>query len=775
MPMRPIIGEGANEGAASSSRAADTEQAPAYRTRHRRGKVVAVASFSDKTIVCTLHPNVKGEQQDREDGVVLDTDTLLKAKPTDHRYSWFLIQINDVTRRALDLPGKLDKYQLWPVKRIGWKETSTLPLGRLFGECLGQAGDMKAEEQHALMANDLDDHDVDFKDELLDEVDDIVTEARRNFEDEVKKRHDLRRKRIFTIDPATAKDLDDAIHVDVDEERQEAIIGVHIADVGHFVKVGSLVDTEAQFRTTSVYLTGRVLPMLPHALCNHLCSLNPNEPKLSFSAFFRLKLDTGELVETERPPWFEKTVISSCCRLNYDEVQRVLDGETIDEPPVYGDYKWEDIKKDIFLLYDVCGKVRRGRFTGGALSISKQKMIFHTRQSEDGRPTGYHLEDHSASHWIIEELMLLANRCVATYLAKSSHWSVSVLRKHERPEPKKADELAKMLKDKLGLEFWEAGSAGDLYKSCQEIYRKYGEMMGLCVEMLVMRSGMQQAEYFVYGPHDDQEEGAWVTAQAEAHHFALNFDFYTHFTSPIRRYPDVMVHRVLLAVLQGEAGREPTPEQDGYQNREDAEMQLVTCNEKKRSSRRTQEQLDAAVFCIYLRKMQTWFYTIGTVMKFSQERNEGSPCRVTVYCSQLGRESQAILHVDPRERPDLFNSDVEDELLLPSNWDKSTNGVLELHWLPPNEDQTRRKKQVLRMLSCVPIVIIPTDTVPIDYALFFVSPFHPNYTTMTQNVPAHATQGFDWRPDDDDEDGVTLAYDAFRPRGGAASQENQDA
>merc|ERR1719443_1975576 len=150
----------------------------------------------------------------------------------------------------------------------------------------------------------------------------------------------------------------------------------------------------------------------------------------------------------------------------------MLDGENIDPPPVYGGFKWRDIQDDIHLLYDVCGKVRRGRLTGGALSMTKAKMIFHTRDSEDGVPTGYHLEEHSASHWIIEELMLLANRCVAKHLADSALSKDSVLRNHKAPDQKKAQTLERLMRSNLGIE-WDSTSAGQIYKCCQRIYAKY--------------------------------------------------------------------------------------------------------------------------------------------------------------------------------------------------------------------------------------------------------------------------------------------------------------
>merc|ERR1719393_1174816 len=138
--------------------------------------------------------------------------------------------------------------------------------------------------------------------------------------------------------------------------------------------------------------------------------------------------------------------------MNYEEVQQVLDGEEIEHPQVFGGYTWDAIRSDLFKLYDLCGKVRRNRFEGGALSITKVKMIFHTRDSDDGLPTGYHLEDHSASHWIIEELMLLANKVVAEHLFHSSLSEVAVLRNHSAPDTEKANKLSKLI-HALGIDF----------------------------------------------------------------------------------------------------------------------------------------------------------------------------------------------------------------------------------------------------------------------------------------------------------------------------------
>jgi len=681
---------------------------------------------------------------------VKETDKFIKAKPTDARMPWILLKINDVTRRVLNIPGPLDKFQLWPVQMVTWDEKASLPLGRLKGQCLGQAGDLEAEEKHALMEHGLDCHDVDFDDGILDEVDGVVMHAKEDFEREVTKRLDLRRKRIFTIDPATARDLDDAIHVDDCGRHIE--VGVHIADVGHFLKVGSQADLLAQERTTSVYLINRVLPMLPHALCNHLCSLNPNEPKLSFSVHFRLDKETGDLVEHgEYRPRFNKTAMCSVCRMNYDEVQVVLDEGDLgaDEiPAMYGGWSWSEIRDDLFLLYDVCGKVRTGRMEGGALRISKHKMIFHTRESEDGTPTGYHLESHSASHWIIEELMLLANRCVAKFLAQDPRLHhVGVLRRHEPPEPEKALELEMKLRDNLGID-WKQGNAYELHKSCQMIRQKYGDTLGLCIDMMVMRAGMMQAQYFVH------EDGA------DTHHFALNFDYYTHFTSPIRRYPDVMVHRVLDAIL--------SDGEDGFQDVEEAKAQVDICNDKKLACRRCSEQIDRAIFCIYLRRIKEWFYTIGTVLSFHKDRNEGGIDTVTVYCAQLGKESKARLCADgDLESMDLITGGPDDQLLMPLSWEFKSRGALEVRWPDSEDDRRVGRKQVLRTLSCIPVVIIPTNTVPIDYAMFFVSPSHKDYKSLMARVRREEVDGFEWR--EQEEEGVEVIHDAHAPLGGGDS------
>ena len=178
--------------------------------------------------------------------------------------------------------------------------------------------------------------------------------------------------------------------------------------------------------------------MLPHALCNHLCSLNPNETKLSFSCMFCVDKH-GELIKDgKHQPYFRKTIMTTCCRLNYDEVQEIYDGLEPSEgyPPVYIGAKWEDIEKDLFTILRVCTKIREARFRNGAMAMQKVKMVFHTKDGTDGVPTGYHYEHNSASHWVIEELMLLANQCVGRHeQVNEVLGDLAILRNHPPPDP----------------------------------------------------------------------------------------------------------------------------------------------------------------------------------------------------------------------------------------------------------------------------------------------------------------------------------------------------
>ncbi|MBO4691011.1 MAG: RNB domain-containing ribonuclease [Paludibacteraceae bacterium] len=302
-------------------------------------------------------------------------------------------------------------------------------------------------------------------------------------EKEILRRRDMRDVFTFTIDPADAKDFDDALSF-VRNEDGTYQIGVHIADVSHYVKPGSKTDEDAYKRGTSVYLVDRVLPMLPEELCNDLCSLRPNEDKLCMSVVFTMDADARVLKQK-----ICRTVIRSNARLNYDEAQEIIKGESIGE---------EELKDVILTLNGMAEKLRAERIANGALTIEQDEMRF--RLDSKGQPTEIYFEHPNEAHHLIEEFMLLANRTVA----RSVGGKPFVYRVHDIPNSDKLDEV-KQFKKRMG-----------------------SRVLAQVIDMLTIRA---QAKA-VYSTHN-------------IGHYGLAFSHYTHFTSPIRRYPDLMVHRLI--------------------------------------------------------------------------------------------------------------------------------------------------------------------------------------------------------------------------------------
>ncbi|AXY74978.1 ribonuclease R [Paraflavitalea soli] len=374
-----------------------------------------------------------------------------------------------------------------------------------------------------------------FSDDVLEEtarIPDIIPQA------EIKNRKDVRETLTFTIDPVDAKDFDDAISFRILKNGNYEI-GVHIADVSHYVEPDTALDKEAYERATSVYLPDRVLPMLPERISNELCSLRPKEDKLTFSAIFQIT-DKGDV----KQHWLGKTIIHSDHRFTYEQVQEIIEKEE-------GLYKDE-----VLILNTLAQKFRKARFRKGAINFSSQEVRF--KLDEKGKPIGIMIKESKEAHQLVEEFMLLANRTVAESVARIKFNKKEIpfpYRVHDTPDEKKLEPFAAFAR-KYGHEFDT--------KSPEGIARSFNQMLkdvqGKPEQHVLEQLGIRTMAKAIY------------TAE-NIGHYGLGFKQYCHFTSPIRRYPDVMVHRVLFDILNEKI--EPDKKM---------EQKCKHCSEKERSA-----------------------------------------------------------------------------------------------------------------------------------------------------------------------------------------------
>lgn len=395
------------------------------------------------------------------------------------------------------------------VKVIDWPKGADSPTGEVV-EILGMPGSNDAE-----MISILIEHGINpkFPEDVIAQAEFVSSEIT---EDMLEDRRDFRDILTFTIDPLDAKDFDDALSYRILENGRKEI-GIHIADVSHYVPMGTPMDVEAQKRSNSVYLVDRVVPMLPEQLSNFACSLRPNEDKMAFSAVF--EFDESDKIVKE---WFGKTVIHSNRRFTYEEAQEVIEGKS------------EELKDVILELDRIAKKYRAKRLKNGAMNIESEEVRF--RLDDLGQPEELMVKVSKDAHKLIEEFMLLANKHVSMYLSKTEskqEMPLSVYRVHDKPDPTKV-ELFKLFIDKFGYElppFREDQLALSINKLLGDI--RYTNEYGI-IQSMAIRT-MAKAAY------DTENIG----------HYGLAFDYYTHFTSPIRRYADLVIHRLLQAKLTG--------------------------------------------------------------------------------------------------------------------------------------------------------------------------------------------------------------------------------
>ncbi len=396
------------------------------------------------------------------------------------------------------------------VRITEWPDRARNPYGEVV-DILGPAGENNT-EIHAILAE----FGLPYRypaavEKAANKIPDVITPA------EIAAREDFRNVTTFTIDPKDAKDFDDALSIRrLSNGHWE--VGVHIADVSYYVKPGSIIDKEAESRGTSVYLVDRVVPMLPERLCNEICSLRPDEDKLTFSCIFELN-DNAEVLKSH----ITRTVIRSNRRFAYEEAQAVIEtGE--------GDYK-----EEILALNDLAQKLRKRRFEHGSINFDRHEVKFEI--DEQGRPLSVYFKVSKEANKLIEEFMLLANRTVAEFIGNPKDGKkpkAFVYRVHDLPDPDKMSSFAAFI-TRFGYKIKTEGSKSELSKGINSLLSKVqGRPEENLVETIAIRA-MAKAVY----------------TTVNIGHYGLAFDYYTHFTSPIRRYPDLMVHRLLERYMAG--------------------------------------------------------------------------------------------------------------------------------------------------------------------------------------------------------------------------------
>ncbi|KAK7301320.1 hypothetical protein RJT34_12181 [Clitoria ternatea] len=516
-----------------------------FPSKRPTGRVVAVIEKSLRRDGIVGHLNVKqwGSFRDtskkdakRNKNSVSD-DEYIQLIPTDPKLPNMLLAVRKLPKciktrlKSGDVKVEMD---LVAAQIDDWVEESPFPEAHIL-HVFGRGGEVQPQLDAILFQNAI--CSSEFSPEALSCLPCVPWEVPLK---EIQSRKDLRNLCIFTIDPSTATDLDDALSIEKLPNGNYRV-GIHIADASYFVLPDTALDSEAQLRSTSVYMLQKKLPMLPALLSENIGSLSPGVNRLAVSMLLDINL-AGDVVER----WIGRTVIQSCCKLSYEHAQDIIDRALVSDifddgyPKVHGHFKWPDVIKSLKSLYEISNVLKIKRFSDGALRLENPKVA--VLFDENGVPYDSMLCERKESNFLVEEYMLLANRTVAEVICRA-YPDGALLRRHPEPNMRKLKEFMAFCQ-KHGLEL-DTSSSGQLHWSLEQIKEKLkGDRVLYEILISYATKPMQLASYFCSGDLRDSEH--------EWGHYALAVPFYTHFTSPLRRYPDIVVHRTLLATIEAE-------------------------------------------------------------------------------------------------------------------------------------------------------------------------------------------------------------------------------
>ncbi|KAF5206562.1 Dis3-like exonuclease [Thalictrum thalictroides] len=512
------------------------------------GTVVAIIKKSPRrdTVVGFLGINqwlpyrdgLKKETKKKRSFVSSFSGEFIYLTPNDAKFPTMLVSLSNlpdcINKRLMEGDATLEM-DLVAARIDDWREDSLLPHAHVMHD-FGRGGEIEPQIAAILFENAI--CHMEFSAELLSNLPEGSWQVPL---EELESRKDLRNLCTFTIDPARAADLDDALSV---ERVSDGIlrVGVHIADVSYFILPDTPLDIEAQTRSTSIYLRQHKVPMLPPLLSENIASLVPGKDRLAFSILFDLNL-VGDVVDR----WIGRTIIRSCCKLSYQHAQDIIDKSMDVErhgifqfPELYGQFGWEDVIGSVRILHEISKRVKENRFKDGAIRLENSKpfILF----DEQGIPYDSMLAEQTESNYLVEEFMLLANRTAAEVISRA-YPDCALLRRHPEPNGRKLKEFEAFW-CKHGLEL-NTSSSGQFNLSLGKI-KDVLQNDPVLFDILVSYASrpMQLATYFCTGALRDREN-EWA-------HYALAMPLYTHFTSPLRRYADIVVHRTLSAAIEAE-------------------------------------------------------------------------------------------------------------------------------------------------------------------------------------------------------------------------------